>query len=242
MRLLAIIGICTGLSLVWSPSWADLESEPNGTESNADELTPGTVITGQLSGDSDFDYYQIDVSNSDALNIDFASPNSSSTDNQWILAVQRPSDSIIVFQEILSPTAESPVNRVVEIAENGRYIIFVAPVGGSTPTPFLDYDLTVTPSNFQAPLSSFNGVWQDDIGAAVYSVHEGTDGILYIELPLDGSAWKAYLGGRTDNVATLNQIVGPGSSNLELTFITASTMEARSNGELLYVATFIYGD
>ncbi|MFL2855963.1 MAG: hypothetical protein ACJZ8E_06215 [Pseudohongiellaceae bacterium] len=39
-------------------------------------------------------------------------------------------------------------------------------------------------------------------------MHEGSEGVLYIELPKDGSAWKAYLGGRQNNVATLDQVVG----------------------------------
>lgn len=252
MRFIVVMGMLFSLS----PAWADIESEPNGTEAVANVLSPGTITTGQLANDDDIDYFQIAVGNSDALNIDFASPNSVSDDNRWFIVVQRPSDGIIIYQEALNPTADTPISRVVEITENGNYILFIAPLGGSNPTPVAEYDLTVTPSNFQAPLSSFNGVWQDDIGAAVYSVHEGNDGILYIELPLDGSAWKAYLGGRTDNVATLNQIVGPGSSSIELSFITTSTLEARylscqlagggncavANGELIYTATFIFGD
>lgn len=252
MRYIAIFLLAT----ISFTAFGDIESEPNNTENIANTLTAGTVITGQLADDEDFDYYQIAVSNTDSLEIVFASPNSTGTENQWVLAIQRPSDSIIIFQEVLSPSAEAPINRTVEISENGNYIIFVAPVGGSTATPIEDYDLTVTPSNFQAPLSSFNGVWQDDIGAAFYSVHEGSEGVLYIELPLDGSAWKAYLGGRQDNVATLDQVVGPGTSRLELTFITTTSLEARyiscqtegggscsvANGQLIYTGTFVYGD
>ncbi|NKB33561.1 MAG: hypothetical protein GKR91_10740 [Pseudomonadales bacterium] len=252
MRFVSVVLI----ALISLPALADIESEPNNTESIANTLTAGTVITGQLADDEDFDYYQLATSNSDSLEIEFASPNSTGTDNSWLLLVQRPSDSIIIFQEVLSPTAETPVNRVVEITENGNYIILVAPAGGSIPTPIENYDLTVTPNNFQAPLSTFNGVWQDDIGAAFYSVHEGSEGILYIELPLDGSAWKAYLGGRIDSVATLSQVVGPGSATLELTFLTAASLEARytscqteaggscpvPNGQLIYTASFVYGN
>ena len=244
------------LTMVSFPALGDVESESNNTENLANTLTAGSVITGQLANDTDFDYYQIASNNSDALKIEFTSTNSTGTENLWVLIVQRPSDNIIVFQQTLNPTSESPINRTVEISENGNYIILIAPVGGSTPTPSEDYDLTVTPNNFQAPLSSFNGVWQDDIGSAFYSVHEGSEGVLYIELPRDGSAWKAYLGGRQSNVAILDQVVGPGSSRLELTFISTNSLEARylscqteqgescsgTNGEMIYTATVIYGD
>lgn len=244
------------LMLFSLPALGDVENEPNNSEDNANTLTPGTVITGQLSSDTDFDYYEIASNNSDALDILFASPNSTGDDNQWKLIIQRPSDNIIIYQQSLNPTSDSPVSRTVEISENGAFIVLIAPVGGSTATPTADYDLTVTPSNFQAPVSSFNGVWQDDIASAFYSVHEGSEGVLYIELPLDGSSWKAYLGGRADDVATLDQVVGPGSARLELRFLTTTTLEARylscqteqggscsvANGELIYTATFVYGD
>ena len=130
------------LTMVSFPAMGDVESESNNTENLANTLTAGSVITGQLANDTDFDYYQIASNNSDALKIEFTSTNSTGTENLWVLIVQRPSDNIIVFQQTLNPTSESPINRTVEISENGNYIILIAPVGGSTPTPSEDYDLT----------------------------------------------------------------------------------------------------
>lgn len=249
------IAACALLLLNFSALGA-VESESNNTANNPNIITAGTIMTGHLSDNEDFDYYQLTVNKSDSLDIVFASPNSSSSENQWLLAIQRPSDGIIIFQEILSPSAESSINRNVSISETGDFLIFVAPAPGSASTPFVNYDLTVTPSNFQAPLNSFNGIWQDSIGMAFYAVQEGSEGILYIELPINNSPWKAYLGGRANNMATLDQIVGPGTAKIELKFLTAASLEARyisckteqggdcsvPNGELIYTATFIYGD
>ena len=108
------------LTMVSFPAMGDVESESNNTENLANTLTAGSVITGQLANDTDFDYYQIASNNSDALKIEFASTNSTGTENLWVLIVQRPSDNIIVFQQTLNPTSESPINRTVEISENGN--------------------------------------------------------------------------------------------------------------------------
>ena len=64
------------LTMVSFPAMGDVESESNNTENLANTLTAGSVITGQLSNDTDFDYYQIASNNSDALKIEFASTNS----------------------------------------------------------------------------------------------------------------------------------------------------------------------
>ena len=50
--------------------------------------------------------------------------------------------------------------------------------------------------------------------------------MLYIELQQGGAAWKAYYGARNRDKATLNQVVGPGSATLELTFISTVKVEA----------------
>ena len=137
--------------------------------------------------------------------------------------------------------------------DNGTYIIFVAPVLGSSSVPSTEYTLTITPENFQAALGSYNGLWQDDLESSFYSLHESLDGLLYIELQRGGAAWKAYYGARNGNKATLNQVVGPGSATLELTFTSTVKVEARykscrtlsddicdANGALLYTGSLIF--
>ena len=63
------------LTMVSFPAMGDVESESNNTENLANTLTAGSVITGQLANDTDFDYYQIASNNSDVLKIEFTSTN-----------------------------------------------------------------------------------------------------------------------------------------------------------------------
>ena len=232
---------------------ADSESENNNSEATADILSPGIAMVGRLSNNEDWDYFKLDIGSTETFSLRFASPYSENSTNQWLVAIQEPRDSYIVFQEALSPTAGEPVERKIETKDNGTYIIFVAPVLGSSSVPSTEYTLTITPENFQAALGSYDGLWQDDLKSSFYSLHESLDGLLYIELQQGGAAWKAYYGARNGNKATLNQVVGPGSATLELTFISTVKVEARykscrtlsddicdANGALLYTGSLIF--
>ena len=212
-------------------------------------------MTGRLSNKEDWDYFKLDVSSTENLSLRFESPNSKTGENQWLLAIQEPRNSYIIFQEALSPSEKKPVDRTIPIESNGTFVIFVAPVLGATAVPSPQYKLTITPKNFQTSPGTYNGIWQDDKGLSFYSLHESPQGLLYLELKQDGTAWKAYFGGRIGNMATLDQVIGPGTASLELTFISNEKVEARyiacrtsagqicdANGGLLYTGARVFSE
>ena len=232
---------------------ADSESENNNSEASADTLNSGIAMTGRLSNKEDWDYFKLDVSSTENFNLRFESPNSKNAEHQWLVAIQEPRNSYIIFQEALSPSEGNPVERTVSIENNGTFVIFVAPVLGATTVPSVQYKLTITPKNFQTSAGTYNGVWQDDSGLSFYSLHESLEGLLYLELKQDGTSWKAYYGGRIGSRATLDQVIGPGTASLELTFISNDKVEARyrtcrtdagkicdANGELLYTGSRVF--
>ena len=234
---------------------ADLESENNNSEASADTLNSGIAMTGRLSNSEDWDYFKLDVSSTENFNLRFESPNSKTEEHQWLVAIQEPRNSYIIFQEALSPSEGSPVERTIPIEDNGTYVIFIAPVLGATAVPTVQYKLTITPKNFQTSPGTYNGIWQDDKGLSFYSLHESLEGLLYLELKQDGTAWKAYYGARVGNKATLDQVIGAGTASLELTFISNDKVEARYkacrtnagkvcdvNGELLYTGNRVFSE
>ena len=160
---------------------------------------------------------------------------------------------ILFFKRRLAPSEGNPVDRTITVEDNGTFIVFIAPVLGATAVPHVQYKLTITPKNFQTPPGTYNGVWQDDKGLSFYSLHESLEGLLYLELKQDGTAWKAYYGGRIGNKATLEQVIGSGTAALELTFISDEKVEARyeacrtsageicdANGRLLYTGSRVF--
>ena len=207
--------------------FADLESENNNSEISADTLTSGVAMTGRLSNSEDWDYFKLIVNSTEDLNLRFESPNSSQNENQWLVGVQEPRNNYLIFQETLSPSEGSPVDKTIPVTDKGTFVIFVAPVLGSNSAPITEYKLTITPKNFQAASGAFNGLWQDDKSSSFYSLHESLEGLLYLELKKDGTTWKAYFGGRLGNTATLDQVIGPGTAKLELTFVSNEKVEAR---------------
>ena len=166
---------------------------------------------------------------------------------------QEPRNNYLIFQETLSPSEGSPVDKTIPVTDKGTFVIFVAPVLGSNSAPITEYKLTITPKNFQAASGAFNGLWQDDKSSSFYSLHESLEGLLYLELKKDGTTWKAYFGGRLGNTATLDQVIGPGTAKLELTFVSNEKVEARykscrtnfgeicdANGALLYTGSRLF--
>ena len=232
---------------------ADSESENNNSETSADILSSGVAMTGRLSNQDDWDYFKLDVSSTENFNLLFESPNSKTGENQWLVAIQEPRNNYIIFQEALSPSDGNPIERTISVEDNGTFIVFIAPVLGATAVPSTQYKLTITPKNFQTPPGTHNGVWQDNKGLSFYSLHENLEGLLYLELKQDGTAWKAYYGGRIGNKATLEQVIGSGTASLELTFISEEKVEARyracltsagkncdANGRLLYTGSRVF--
>ena len=209
--------------------FADLESENNNSEISADNLTSGVAMTGRLSNSEDWDYFKLIVNSTEDLNLRFESPNSSQNENQWLVGVQEPRNNYLIFQETLSPSEGSPVDKTIPVTDKGTFVIFVAPVLGSNSAPITEYKLTITPKNFQAASGAFNGLWQDDKSLSFYSLHESLEGLLYLELKKDGTTWKAYYGGRLGNTATLDQVIGPGTAKLELTFVSVSYTHLRAH-------------
>ena len=233
--------------------FADLESENNNSEISADTLTSGVAMTGRLSNSEDWDYFKLIVNSTEDLNLRFESPNSSQNENQWLVGVQEPRNNYLIFQETLSPSEGSPVDKTISVTNKGTFVIFVAPVLDSNSVPITEYKLTITPKNFQAASGAFNGLWQDDKSLSFYSLHESLEGLLYLELKKDGTTWKAYYGGRLGNTATLDQVIGPGTAKLELTFVSNEKVEARykscrtnlgeicdANGDLLYTGSRLF--
>ena len=232
---------------------ADLESENNNSDASADTLTSGTSMMGRLSNVEDWDYFKLVVDSTEDLTLRFESPNSSNSENQWLVAVQEPRNNYIIFQKTLSPSEDNPIDKIISVTDKGQFIIFVAPVPGSKSVPITEYRLTITPKNFQAVSGTFDGLWQDDKSLSFYSLHESLEGLLYIELKKNGTTWKAYYGGRLGNTATLDQVIGPGSAKLELTFVSNKKVEARykscrtnvgeicdANGALLYTGSRLF--
>ena len=232
---------------------ADSESENNNSEASADTLSSGVAMAGRLSNQDDWDYFKLEVSSTENFNLLFESPYSKPGENQWLVAIQEPRNSYIIFQEALSPSEGNPVDRTITVEDNGTFIVFIAPVLGATAVPHVQYKLTITPKNFQTPPGTYNGVWQDDKGLSFYSLHESLEGLLYLELKQDGTAWKAYYGGRIGNKATLEQVIGSGTAALELTFISDEKVEARyeafrtsageicdANDRLLYTGSRVF--
>jgi len=237
------------------PVLADVESETNNAESTADTLTVGELMSGMLNHEEDIDYFEFDSSGADSLELIFSSPNVIGTESRWLVFVQRATDGILVYQEVLGPTADLPITRNIDIDINGLYWVSVRPPGGSLPTPSAVYNITIIPDNFTPPLGAIEGVWQDNFDS-YYSIHEGAQGLLYIELSTNPFGWTAYLGSRTEDRALLNLVVGPGTAQLELTFTSNSNYEARytaceteggdacaeAPGELLYTSTKVFAD
>ncbi|HAJ76179.1 MAG: hypothetical protein QGG54_08435 [Gammaproteobacteria bacterium] len=242
-------------ALLSLPVLADVETETNNTESTADTLTSGELMSGNLSNDDDIDYFEFSLSGVETLELVFGSPNVMGTESQWLVMVQRVADGILIFQEALGPAAGSPVTRNIDIETVGLYWVIIRPPGGSLATPTDVYNLTIIPDNFTPILGTIEGVWQDNFNS-YYSIHEGAGGLLYIELSTDPFGWTAYLGSRIENRAVLDLVVGPGTAELELTFTTNSIYEARyitcqaegggacaaEPGELLYTSTKVFAD
>ena len=169
--------------------------------------------------------------------------------------MQRVTDGILVYQEVLGPTADLPITRNIDIDINGLYWVIVRPPGGSSATPSDVYNITITPDNYTPPMGAIEGVWQDNFDS-YYSIHEGAQGLLYIELSTNPFGWNAYLGSRIEGRAVLDLVVGPGTAKLELTFTSNSFYEARyiacqtegggacaaAPGELLYTSTKVFAD
>lgn len=243
-------------ALLSFPVFADSETETNNTESTADTLSPGILTSGNLSSEDDIDFFAIELGGTESFELVFAAPDVMGTGDQWLIIVQRPSDGIIIYQEVLSPTSASPITRNIAIDENGVYLVRIAPAGGSSPTPSATYNLTITPDNFQPELGGIGGVWQDQIDNTFYSIHENAEGLLYIELSTNPLGWNAFLGSRSGTKAVLELVVGPGSATLEILFTSATTLEARYlacqteagtmctvlPGDLLYNATKVFSD
>ncbi|MDP6651286.1 MAG: hypothetical protein QGF90_04110 [Gammaproteobacteria bacterium] len=242
-------------TLLSVPVLADVESETNNTESTADTLIAGEFMSGRLSHDEDVDYFEFVLSGgAESLELVFGSPNVMGTENRWLILVQRASDGILVYQEVLGPTADLQITRNIDI-DNGWHWVSVRPPGGSLATPNDVYNITITPDNFTPSVGAIEGVWQDNF-SSYYSIHEGADGLLYIELSTNPFGWNAYLGSRIEDMAVLNLVVGPGTATLELTFTSSSNYEARylscqteggdpcaaAPGELLYTSTKVFAD
>ena len=207
---------------------ADSESEGNGSEATADVLNAGITMTGNLSSADDWDYFKLELSSSENLKLKFSSPNSKSSDeNRWLVALQNPRQGFLVLQEILYPSEENTIERNITVNTNGTFFLIVAPAPDTALISTNQYEITAIPSNFQAPLGTFDGIWSDNLDIAFYSLHETPKGLLYVALSPDGSAWTGYLGGRISDTAVLNQIIGAGSATLELKFISPSQLEAR---------------
>ena len=176
-------------------------------------------MTGRLSNNEDWDYFRLDFNSTEDLTLRFESPNSGENENQRLVALQESRNSFIISQEKPSPSESSPANKTISVTDKGTFVIFVTPVLGSNSASITEYKLTITPKNFQAASGAFNGLWQDDKSLSFYSLHESLEGLLYLELKKDGTTWKAYYSGRLGNTATLDQVIGPGTAQLELTFV-----------------------
>ena len=94
---------------------ADSESENNNSEASADTLNSGIAMTGRLSNKEDWDYFKLDVSSTENFNLRFESPNSKNAEHQWLVAIQEPRNSYIIFQEALSPSEGNPVDRTIAV-------------------------------------------------------------------------------------------------------------------------------
>ena len=242
-------------ALLSVPVLADVETETNNTESTADTLTAGEPMSGNLSSDEDIDYFEFLASGVDSLELVFGSPNAMGTESRWLIFVQRATDGILIYQEVLGPTADLPITRNIDIDNSSLYWVIVRPPGGSLATPTDVYNLTITPDNFSPTLGAIEGVWQDNFDS-FYSIHEGSQGLLYIELSTNPFGWNAYLGSRIEDRAVLDLVVGPGTAELELTFTSTEIYEARyitcqteegdacaaAPGELLYTSTKVFAD
>lgn len=242
-------------ALLSVPVLADVETETNNHESTADTLTAGELMRGNLSYDEDVDYFAFLSSGVESLELVFGSPEVVGTENRWLVFVQRATDGILIYQEVLGPTADLPITRNINIEINGLYWVRVSSAGGSLATPNDVYNITITPDNFIPSFGAIEGVWQDNFDS-FYSIHEGAQGLLYIELSTNPFGWNAYLGFRSENRAVLNLVVGPGTAQLELTFTSSSNYEARyiacqteggdacaaAPGELLYTSTKVFAD
>ncbi|MDA1372353.1 MAG: hypothetical protein O2971_16520 [Proteobacteria bacterium] len=252
MRILVIM-----FTVLFGPQvLADIETETNNTEATADTLAPGVLLSGNLSSDEDLDYFNFIASGAESLDVIFAAPTVVDAGSQWTFILQRAADGIIVFQEILSPTAAVPITRNISTNQTTAFIVRISSAGGSSPTPSAVYNLTITPNNFQPVLGEISGVWQDPMDNTFYSIHENAEGLLLIELGTTTFEWTAFLGSRAESRAELDLIVGTGAATLEIIFTTASTFEARylacqtaqgtqcavAPGELLYSATKIFSD
>ena len=65
-----------------------VETEPNGSSSNADSLELGENVTGKLSGTYDDDRYRVSIPGPGTLTIDFTVP-SGSTSKWWDISALR---------------------------------------------------------------------------------------------------------------------------------------------------------
>ena len=91
------------------------ETEANNSRATADIISSSSTVTGQLSSNSDYDYFAIDVTSAGFINLDFDSPTDSSL-SYFTVSILDDSGNILSSEK-----SGKDINLTAAVSESGTY-------------------------------------------------------------------------------------------------------------------------